>query len=117
MNTFFKDLKIVELANVLAGPAVGMFFAELGADVIKIENKLTNGDVTRSWKLAGEDSNTPISAYYASVNWGKKSLEVDLNDSKEKQKIYDLIKGADIVIANYKPGDVFFLMSHNPFLA
>ena len=46
---FFKGLKVVELASVLAGPAVGMFFSELGAQVIKIENK-SGGDVTRSWK-------------------------------------------------------------------
>ena len=45
MDAIFKDLKVVELANVLAGPAVGMFFAELGAEVIKVENKSTNGDV------------------------------------------------------------------------
>ncbi len=105
MNTFFKDLKIVELANVLAGPAVGMFFSELGAEVIKIENKLTNGDVTRSWKLASEDPKSTISAYFASVNYNKKSLFIDLNNAEEKQKIYDLIKNADIVISNYKTGD------------
>ena len=51
MNSIFKNLKVIELANVLAGPAVGMFFAELGAKVIKIENKSAGGDVTRSWKL------------------------------------------------------------------
>jgi len=39
----FKDLKVIELASVLAGPAVGMFFSELGAEVIKIENKRTGG--------------------------------------------------------------------------
>ena len=50
-SEFFKDLLVVELASVLAGPAVGMFFAELGAKVIKIENKVTEGDVTRRWKL------------------------------------------------------------------
>lgn len=105
MNEFFKDLKVVELANVLAGPAVGMFFAELGADVIKIENKLTNGDVTRSWKLASENSKSNVSAYYASVNWNKKSLFIDLNNKKEKQQVNDLIKNTDIVIVNYKPGD------------
>ncbi len=54
INNFFEGLKVVELASVLAGPAVGMFFAELGAEVIKFENKATNGDVTRSWKLAAE---------------------------------------------------------------
>jgi crotonobetainyl-CoA:carnitine CoA-transferase CaiB-like acyl-CoA transferase len=105
MNTFFKDLKIVELANVLAGPAVGMFFAELGAEVIKIENKSTNGDVTRSWKLDTEDKNSNTSAYFASVNWNKKHLFIDLKSDSEKQKIHELIKNADIVISNYKPGD------------
>ena len=105
MNTFFKDLKIVELANILAGPAVGMFFAELGAEVIKIENKLTGGDVTRSWKLSTENPGSTMSAYFASVNWNKKSLFSDLNDFADKQKVYDLIKDADIVISNYKKGD------------
>ena len=37
---FFQDLKVVELASVLAGPAVGLFFAELGAEVIKVENDI-----------------------------------------------------------------------------
>ncbi len=105
MKTFFKDLKVVELANVLAGPAVGMFFAELGADVIKIENKLTGGDVTRSWKLPVEDKKSKTSAYFASVNWNKKSLFLDLNNKKDKQKVYDLLKDADVVITNYKLGD------------
>jgi crotonobetainyl-CoA:carnitine CoA-transferase CaiB-like acyl-CoA transferase len=105
MNTFFKDLKIVELANVLAGPAAGMFFSELGAEVIKIENKLTNGDVTRSWKLPSENKNSLTSAYYASVNYNKKSVFIDLTKEDDKQQVYNLIKTADIVISNYKPGD------------
>lgn len=105
MNLFFKDLKIVELANVLAGPAVGLFFAELGANVIKIENKRTGGDVTRSWKIPLEDPFASGSAYFSSVNWNKKSMLLDLTLSEEKQQVYDLIKEADIVIANYKQGD------------
>jgi crotonobetainyl-CoA:carnitine CoA-transferase CaiB-like acyl-CoA transferase len=105
MNTFFKDIKVVELANVLAGPAVGTFFSELGAEVIKVESSLTNGDVTRSWKLPEENKNSPTSAYYASVNYNKKSLFVDLKKAEEKKQVYDLIKSADIVISNYKPGD------------
>ena len=44
----FKGLKVVEFASVLAGPLVGRFFAELGADVLKIEGP--EGDVTRGWK-------------------------------------------------------------------
>ncbi|HRI59781.1 MAG TPA: CoA transferase, partial [Saprospiraceae bacterium] len=66
-DKFFSGLKIVEFASVLAGPAVGMFFAELGAEVVKIENKTTGGDVTRGWKLPSEDPASPVSAYWASV--------------------------------------------------
>jgi crotonobetainyl-CoA:carnitine CoA-transferase CaiB-like acyl-CoA transferase len=101
----FKNLKVIELASVLAGPAVGMFFAELGAKVIKIENKTTKGDVTRSWKLPTEDKNASISAYYCSVNWNKESLFLDLRNTEDKQKVYDLMQDADIVIANFKHGD------------
>ena len=82
---FFEGLKVIELASVLAGPAVGMFFAELGAQVIKIENKSRGGDVTRTWRLQQEDKSNPFSAYYCSVNYGKESLMLDLSDPKDKE--------------------------------
>jgi crotonobetainyl-CoA:carnitine CoA-transferase CaiB-like acyl-CoA transferase len=104
MEKFFSDLKIVELASVLAGPAVGNFFSELGAEVIKIENKTGGGDVTRQWRLPNETSEGP-SAYYASVNWNKKSIFLDLNDSTDNQQVLKLIREADIVISNFKKGD------------
>lgn len=116
MEKIFTDLKIVELANVLAGPATGLFFAELGAQVIKIENKRTNGDVTRSWKLSAENKESNYSAYYASVNWNKTSLLMDLEIPQEKQKVYDLIKDADIVLSNYKKGDDVKLQMHYEYL-
>jgi len=92
----------VELASVLAGPAAGTFFAELGAEVIKVENKLTRGDVTRGWRVAGE-SERGISAYYASVNYGKKVVMADLSDVKDLNKVIDIIREADLVISNYQP--------------
>ncbi len=123
MNKFLKDLKIVELSSVLAGPAVGMFFAELGAQVIKIENKRTGGDVTRSWKLPQEDKNQPFSAYYHSVNWHKQTHLMDLYDEKERQQVLEWITDADIVISNFKAGsaekiemDYASLKSINPRL-
>ncbi len=105
MDSIFKNLKVVELANVLAGPAVGMFFSELGAEVIKIENKVTDGDVTRSWKLPSENPKSKSSAYYASVNWNKKIIFADLKNESDKKKIIRLIEKADVVISNYKKGD------------
>jgi crotonobetainyl-CoA:carnitine CoA-transferase CaiB-like acyl-CoA transferase len=101
----FKGLKVIELASVLAGPSVGLFFAELGADVLKIENKLSNGDITRSWKLASEDKNHPFSAYYASVNSGKESLFLDLMDVSDFSILCKKLENADLVICNFKPGD------------
>ncbi len=96
-----KYLKVVELASVLAGPAVGMFFAELGAKVIKIENKTTGGDVTRQWKLPAENPAAPASAYWCSVNWGKSILFKDLTDPADRKEVLELIDQADVVISNF----------------
>lgn len=101
----FKDLKVIELASVLAAPSVGQFFAECGATVIKIENPLTLGDVTRSWKLPSENPQNSISAYFSAINWGKTSLALNIYDKEDKEKLYQEIKDADIVLASYKKGD------------
>jgi crotonobetainyl-CoA:carnitine CoA-transferase CaiB-like acyl-CoA transferase len=101
-HTFFKDLKVIEFASVLAGPAVGLFFAELGAEVIKVENKPTQGDVTRSWKLPTEDKNKFYSAYFCAVNWNKKHYFLDLQEETDRNIVYEWIKTADVVISNFK---------------
>lgn len=100
----FTDLKVLELASVLAGPSVGQFFAELGAEVIKVENLKTHGDVTRTWRGSGEQTDDR-SAYFCSVNWGKKSVAVDLTTSEGKSSVQKLAAKSDILIASYKPGD------------
>jgi len=105
----FKDLKVIELASVLAGPSVGMFFAELGAKVIKVENSKTNGDVTRSWKLASEDKGHPYSAYYSSVNWGKESWMLDLKERADHDKLMKEVMSADILISNFRPSSAIKL--------
>lgn len=105
MKKVFKDLKVVELASVLAGPSAGLFFAELGADVLKIENKRTGGDVTRSWKLPEENKADNTSAYFHSVNFQKTHVFLDLADKTDKKTCLTNIKKADILIVNYKKGD------------
>ena len=108
MNQFHdlcSELKIIELASVLAGPSVGAFFAEFGASVIKIENPRTSGDVTRSWRTAGEQDTSDISAYFASVNFGKQSLALDISQQQGRDVLYSLLSDADVIIASYKPGD------------
>lgn len=100
----FAGFRVLELASVLAGPSVGQFFAELGAEVIKIENPKTGGDVTRSWKSAGEMTDDR-SAYFCCCNWGKKSVALDLTLKGDLEVVKKLSKSADLVIVSYKPGD------------
>lgn len=101
----FEHLRVIELASVLAGPSVGQFFAELGAEVIKIENLRMGGDVTRSWKSPAEPADDDRSAYFACCNWGKKSVAMDLTEPQQRDMLYRLIRTADVMITSYKPGD------------
>lgn len=99
-----KDLIVLELASVLAGPGVGQFFAELGARVIKVENVKTNGDVTRAWKSSHETTDDR-SAYFCAVNWGKQSIAVDLSAPEGRDIVDRLAAQSDIIISSFKPGD------------
>lgn len=99
-----KGLKVVELASVLAGPSVGMFFAELGAEVIKVEHP-QHPDVTRTWKLPNEKATSNVSAYFSSINYKKRYLSLDLKQEKDHQKVLKLIQSADILLMNFKKGD------------
>lgn len=100
----FNGLKVVELASVLAGPLVGTFFAELGAEVIKIEALNTQGDVTRQWRLANENPSHPVSAYYASANYGKKNIFLDLHKAADLEVCKNLLQDADVLIINLSQG-------------
>jgi crotonobetainyl-CoA:carnitine CoA-transferase CaiB-like acyl-CoA transferase len=100
MTTFFSGIKVIELASVLAGPSVGMFFAELGAKVIKIENKAAGGDATRGWRLPGENAAGP-SAYFCAVNYGKEHIHLDLRRADDRALLYREVADADIVLGNY----------------
>jgi crotonobetainyl-CoA:carnitine CoA-transferase CaiB-like acyl-CoA transferase len=99
-----QSLKIIELSTVLAGPSVGMFFAELGAEVIKIEHPALP-DVTRSWKLPSEAADDPTSAYFSSVNYKKSYRQLDLSSDDGKAAIAQLIRESDMILLNFKKGD------------
>jgi crotonobetainyl-CoA:carnitine CoA-transferase CaiB-like acyl-CoA transferase len=98
-----SGVRVLELATILAGPAVGAFFAELGADVIKAENPTSGGDPTRGWLAADEQSEDGRCAYFCSVNWGKRSLELD--PVTQPERFHALLASCDILLMNSKPGD------------
>jgi crotonobetainyl-CoA:carnitine CoA-transferase CaiB-like acyl-CoA transferase len=94
----FKNLKVVELASVLAGPSAGTFFLELGATVIKVEQP-NKGDLSRKWKTQLEPTNNNFSTYYFSVNSTKQVIELDFKENY--QEILELIKNCDILLTNF----------------
>src|SRR5690625_7731728 len=100
----FSELKIIDLSTVLAGPSVGSFFAELGAQVQKIENP-NRRDITRDWKLPQKDKNSPVSAYFSRVNYGKKYINLDLTKDQQREVLFEKLKSADIILMNFKKGD------------
>lgn len=105
MEEVFKDLVVVDASSVLAGPSVGMFFAELGARVIKIENARSGGDVTRTWKTSNESASSSTSAYWSSINYGKEYLFLDFSDSEDMKLFHQHLSTADILLTNFKNGD------------
>lgn len=101
-------IRVLELAAVLAGPSVGSFLAELGAEVTKVENPATGGDVTRGWRLPGETPTPtkmgPASAYYAAANYGKRVWMADLKRAGDAARVRDALAETDIVISSFRPG-------------
>ena len=73
-----NKMKVLDISTVLAGPSVGTFFAEMGAEVIKIEHP-EYPDVTRSWKLESEPPNSKTSAYFSSINYKKTYVKLNLS--------------------------------------
>ncbi|NKJ37018.1 MULTISPECIES: CaiB/BaiF CoA transferase family protein [Rhizobium] len=101
-----SGIRVIELARVLAGPWAGQMLADLGADVIKVENP-DGGDDTRQWGppfVEGKDGENLSAAYYHSANRGKRSIVADLKNAEGQELVRRLVKTADVVIENFKLG-------------
>lgn len=96
-----KNVKILDLSRVLAGPLCTMMLGDMGADVLKVERP-GEGDETRGWgppfNEAGE------SAYYLSVNRNKLGIALDLDAPSDQRVLSSLVAGADVVVENFRPG-------------
>jgi crotonobetainyl-CoA:carnitine CoA-transferase CaiB-like acyl-CoA transferase len=101
----FKDLKVLELSSVLAGPLAGSFFAEGGAEVVKVEHPV-HGDVTRSWRARGESSESEVSAYYAAANTHKKVVRIDLGSEHGQLWLENQLASSDVLLQNFKEKDL-----------
>ena len=94
-------IRVLDLTRVLAGPFCAMILADMGAEVIKIEEP-GKGDDTRSWPPFVEGEAT----YFMSVNRNKKSITLNLKAPAAKKIFTDLVKKSDVVLENFRPGTI-----------
>jgi crotonobetainyl-CoA:carnitine CoA-transferase CaiB-like acyl-CoA transferase len=106
MSAPLAGIRVLELARILAGPWAGQTLADLGADVIKVESPA--GDETRRWGPpfvryadGGQDA-----AYFHSCNRGKRSVVADFRTAEGRSRVRELCADADVVIENFKRGDL-----------
>ncbi len=99
MTGALHGVKVVELAQIMAGPTCGMMLADMGADVIKVENP-HGGDMTRQWSppdAAGE------SGFFLSTNRNKRSVALDLKTGPGRELVLEMAERADVLIDNFRP--------------
>jgi formyl-CoA transferase len=99
--TALNGMRVLDLTQVMSGPFATMQLADLGADVIKIENPIEGDQTRRSW---GNVEDTGDSLAFISLNRNKRSVSLDLKDPIDLQKFYSLVPSADVVIENWRPG-------------
>jgi crotonobetainyl-CoA:carnitine CoA-transferase CaiB-like acyl-CoA transferase len=93
-------MRVLELAQIMAGPTAGMMLADLGADVIKVE-KLPGGDDTRGYR---EPRVNGASAPFLMMNRNKRGIALNLKHDKGREVLKRLVKDADVVTENYRRG-------------
>ena len=109
MSGPLSHIRVLDLSRVLAGPWCGQNLADLGAEVIKVERPKT-GDDSRAygppWMKDASGNETSEAAYFMAANRGKKSITVNLNHPEGQSLIRDLAAKCDVLIENYKFGDL-----------
>ena len=102
-------LRVLDLSRILAGPTATQLLADLGAEVIKIERP-GSGDDTRGWGPPfvedAEGRETRESAYFLAANRGKHSVAVNIADPRGQAIVQALAAQADVLVENFKPGDL-----------
>jgi len=99
MSQVLEGIRVLDLTRVLAGPFCTMILADMGAEVIKIERPSTGDDSRHFGPYVNGES-----AYFMSINRNKKSITINLKSEKGKNIFREMVKEADIVIENFRPG-------------
>ncbi len=108
MSKALEHLRVLDMSRVLAGPFLAQNLADFGADVIKVERP-HHGDETRTFPpylKRADGTQTEDSAYYMSINRGKRSVTIDISKPLGQDLIKQLAAQSDVLIENYKVGDL-----------
>jgi CoA:oxalate CoA-transferase len=102
-----EGIKVIEIGQEIQGPFAGLFLADQGADVVKVENKET-GDLSR-WMAASLIGgpgvrNAAVSHYFIAMNRGKRSITADLKKPAAIEIVRRMVKAYDVLLTNYRPG-------------
>ena len=97
MIPVLKDVRVLEQGTFITGPAAGMLLGDMGADVIKIEQPGT-GDPFRAFKGG------LYSPHFQTYNRNKRSITLNTKDAADRERLYALVKTADVYIQNFRPG-------------
>ncbi|MDX9790147.1 MAG: CoA transferase [Candidatus Kapabacteria bacterium] len=103
MKKILEGIKVLDLTNVLSGPFATLHLALLGAEVIKIENPV-GGDLARNLGCVPEYNKKLMGTSFTAQNANKKSLTLNLKDSRAKEIFKKLVKISDVVVENFRPG-------------
>lgn len=95
-----KGVRVLEVAQIMAGPICGLMLADLGAEVIKIE-KFPHGDDARQYQKPGDSALPPS---FCMINRGKRSLGLDIRHSLGKQALLRMVKQSDVITENFRVG-------------
>jgi len=99
MSLPLDGIRVVEMGQLIAGPFAAKILAEFGAEVIKIEPPVT-GDPLRKWRLLHNDT----SVWWAAQSRNKQSVTLDLRQAEAQEMVRRLVKDADVLIENFRPG-------------
>lgn len=101
-NKLLEGIRVLDFTDFLAGPYVTMYFADMGADVIKVENLRSGGNFVRHARPL--EPETGRSMYFGNLNRNKRGVALDLKTQEGKSLFAELVKSADILIENNRPG-------------
>lgn len=97
-----EGIRVLDFTDFLAGPYCGMYLADMGAEVIKVENLASGGNFVR--RTRPREKNSDLGMYFQNLNRNKKGVALNLKTKEGRELFAELVKSADVLLENNRPG-------------